>query len=877
MKSKILCFILCLAILCPAVVAQEKSERAVFDENEMQYAVDIMDELGILEKSEPNSNDIISRIDFAVYLARMLKVNEYEESEVTYFTDINSDHYALTCVNYLTNCGAFDGYGDSKFNPDAPIAPIEAAKAIFNCLGYRTYASLKGGYPNAYQEYARRTNLLDGFATNKDITRTEMAVLLLRAGLINELSAKNFSEDKIEFEVDKGSNIFSKYWDMYECEGVVEGCSNIVIRDTVEPSDGYLIINKEKYLLNGKRCEKFLGVYSRCLVREDKNGNSLIGIMQVTKKNTITEIKAKDIDGYANNVLSYYSDDKIKNIKISTEANIVYNGTIARYGMNALTQIDKGEIILIDSNNDNYAETVIIKSYRTYVVGYIDRAAEKIYQKSKSANLIADLKKYDYCGIYSSNGDAASVADISSDTVINVMESGNFIEIYVSNAVLEGKVTASYVNGDGESIIKVNEKEYLVDTECKKNADWFTNEVFRGAIGEKYKFLIDSFGEIAYVQGKGADELQAGYVIKASLDDIAETFTIKLFTSEGIIKRYETAKKVKIDGVNKKDAEEQMEAFKMGDQEVILFKVNDDDKITYIDTSYRNIGSEGKDTLYTSADAKEKRAWKVFNHSFGVDILFDKSTILFEVPNNKAGASDDEYAILSYTSYYDACQRYNRAYKFSPDNFADDVVVQYKVDNEDLSRSKLLIIDEVDETYVDDEVQYRIDGYTMGKSISYTVSTDCFPQNFKNSANTKKIEDISGIGTGDCIKYGVNFKGEISSMELMVDYSDGLNNAPLWAPSNKILGEGYVISRVFCNKKYKEGLDLTFTSGAAVNWRSNFNNGVAPITVYDSSLKKNRLRGGTVEDIESFELTGTTLPMFVYSYGYYLQDIIIYK
>ena len=107
MRNKVISVLLAVSLICVCglnVTAESENtdiaenNRANINKNEAELATKILSKLEIMEYSSNNENDIISRIDFAVYLGRLLGVDEYAQSGVTYYTDVPDDHYALTCV-----------------------------------------------------------------------------------------------------------------------------------------------------------------------------------------------------------------------------------------------------------------------------------------------------------------------------------------------------------------------------------------------------------------------------------------------------------------------------------------------------------------------------------------------------------------------------------------------------------------------------------------------------------------------------------------------------------------------------------------------------------------------------------------------------------
>ena len=54
---------------------------------DMQLAKDVMAALDVVSYTEETANDTVSRIDFAIYLGRLLKIDEYVKTNKYYFDD----------------------------------------------------------------------------------------------------------------------------------------------------------------------------------------------------------------------------------------------------------------------------------------------------------------------------------------------------------------------------------------------------------------------------------------------------------------------------------------------------------------------------------------------------------------------------------------------------------------------------------------------------------------------------------------------------------------------------------------------------------------------------------------------------------------------
>lgn len=901
MKHRILAGVLASCMLVSVnVFSAEEEKRAEFKQAEYTLAQNVMDKLGILEYSEDNLTDVISRVDFAVYLARLLKINEYEMQDYTYYTDIVKNHYGLKSVNYLTEIGGFDGYGNSEFRPDEPISPIAAVKVIFNVLGYKNYAEAFGGYPNAYIEMASKTDLLEGFEGCKDLTREELSVLLFRAGLIEMATMDSKNAGGLVLKSDEGDTAFARYWDVYEKEGVVTSADFTSIQDGVDGKEGYIYFGEEFYSYNEFDASGLLGRYVNALVVENSDTEELLWAVLDEKKTEEITIDADDLNLYSDFSLKYYDENgKIKTETVETDAVFVYNGTVLEYDVaERINNINKGDITLIDSDGNNDADTVIINDYKTYVVGYIDRENEVIYDEFLKTQII-DLENYKYKKIYSMTGGVLDINSISTGCVLNIKESGGvYADIYVASGISSGTVTEIFTDeATGRYGVCIdNDKRFLFDGEFVKNSNWFEDGVFKGNPGISINFITDKFSDIAYITGLGTGNKQIAYTMKIwYADDEAECVRFKLLKSDGNIVTVDASEKVSVDGKRYKSAKEAYDAVCLGDKKVIIYQLDANGKISYIDTSYKSDAETDNSLKEATPIERESfepqdprypgcRQWFMVDRSFNGVIMLSNSTVIFQVPQNPEGKGDEYYGVVNFSSFNDGNQVVCNSYKTSEENFFDDVFVIYKEGARNINvGAPMVAVTKVMKTVTaDGDETYKIQGVSKGKAVSYLVEENCMELGFTNEANSEKITDFGELEAGDLIQIATDEKGKISAMRLLVDISDGVDSMPNFANNASrgynLRGADYALNRVYCKKNTPNGLELTYDKGGAVVWKAGLLSGSPTVTVIDTKGEKVNVRSGNLSDVMSYDVVGeNVLPLYIYSVRMYMTDVVVYK
>jgi hypothetical protein len=105
----------------------------------------------IIEAVEPKKAEELAETD-----------STNEESAET-FTDVNSDHWAYRYIQEAVKEGIIEGCNDGTFRPDEDVTNEQLATMLVCSLGYKMYATARGGYPSGYVRYAKTLGITEGF------------------------------------------------------------------------------------------------------------------------------------------------------------------------------------------------------------------------------------------------------------------------------------------------------------------------------------------------------------------------------------------------------------------------------------------------------------------------------------------------------------------------------------------------------------------------------------------------------------------------------------------------------------------------------------------------------------------------------------------
>lgn len=145
--------------------------------------------LGIMtgdESSNFNSDSSLTRAQAATILIRVLGA-EAEAKAYTVagnFSDVNSDHWAVSYINFANNQGIIKGKSDGTFGPNDNVTHAQLVAMSIRSLGYSD-SDLDGSWPTNYLKKASDLELFDELNTGDNSPAIRKDVAILIANLLN--------------------------------------------------------------------------------------------------------------------------------------------------------------------------------------------------------------------------------------------------------------------------------------------------------------------------------------------------------------------------------------------------------------------------------------------------------------------------------------------------------------------------------------------------------------------------------------------------------------------------------------------------------------------------------------------------------------------
>lgn len=246
-----------------------------------------------------------------------------------------------------------------------------------------------------------------------------------------------------------------------------------------------------------------------------------------TAEETIT-INGEDINpSSTRNVINYLDGKKEEHYNIASDAYFVYNGAPMPNITDDVFDEIYGSVVLVNNEDDKYADTVIIWDYTDYVVSSYSSYAQKLYSSYPEREFELDKLTY----VVKKNGEVIEPSAIKANDILTVAENSKSIVINVSDTVVNGMVESE----DSDGNITIGGVDYKKAAGMKDNFDY----------GVIYDFYLDALGNVFSFEKSGGELV--GYIYnswcgspQADLDEVYS----KVFTEAGKQETYRYAKSV---------------------------------------------------------------------------------------------------------------------------------------------------------------------------------------------------------------------------------------------------------------------------------------------------------------------------------------------
>lgn len=571
-----------------------------------------------------------------------MKKGDYVKSLVAFFG------YSQTASTYGNSNSAYDGdisvaramgwitqSGTAEFNSEENITLAEASKMMVNALGYAKKIMLTGNAEQNYYNEAASLGLIDGITSGwtNPISYAQMLKLFYNALDVNVMKTDNngFYE---------GESMLLEIHDTEVLKGVVTAnkqtglAGGMYLNDSIE-IDGIV------YECTDESAHIFLGKAVYALIRDDV----IIHVSENIKKNKVTVIQSDDIEEFTSlRQIKYLNEnDKVKDLDFEYPPTVIVNGslkTISNAGELSELVGQNSELEAIDNDDDGRYEILKITNYITYVVDMINYNKGMIIDSHINKTVELDIDDYNVTII--KDGEIAEFTDIATGDVVEISadkelvadtgerlidyENCEYITILVSN-----KSVGGIVNRFDTETVTIDESEFEIsdyfDTAVKKG---FMENVYSGMSGA---FYVNHAGKLVYVNTASNVLDKYGFLVWGGYMYENDGVSMRIYTSEGTVEKFDLAQKVKVDGKSYNANEQFVELKQLfvdngGNHKIknqlVIYRLNSENKISYIDTALVTGDNESEDTslrmdieFYGAGTASEKLLTSGKYNSYG--------------------------------------------------------------------------------------------------------------------------------------------------------------------------------------------------------------------------------------------------------------------
>lgn len=794
-----------------------------------------------------NPDKTVTRGEFAQVIMNMLNLNLYGEDYVAtqVFSDVTVDNIFAPAIELGVKQGIINGYKDGTFKPDNEVSGYEAVKMMICALNYGVIAESKGGYPTGYMSVAKEKGLLYGLSDvtySNPMTRAQVAKLTVNTLGAELLEQTSWGSDDSQYETSLDKTILSKYHGIYKFEGIVTANEITSILGNVSIKEGYIQITKNNESYNFKATNydrnSLLGKYVEIYyTSDDETGiQSIIDLTVVENKGKTVKISIADIDYERSTSLKieYWKDrttgNDTYNLNVNNLCSVILNGASEKSGnVKSILETVKdydGYVTFIDNDNNDKFDVINIQAYDTFFVGQVykndyiitDQFGRYTYSENdekyikKNHNLTIDAGDLNVVSTFKlTDGTIVDFNSIKTNDILSVAKNENgtikSYDVVISRESVNGRITEIGTDSNGIYMV-IDDKSYQLNSA-------FLNYITKGkcgindielSIGNSGLFYLDSFGKIAaYDLAKGVmvDSLSFGMITayKPALNEGRKPL-IRIY-SGGVLETYNTAKNVTIDGATYSGDDTHtvldmvvrnlgLNYYSQGVSALpVLFKLNSNKEVRYIDTSFYNEGVESEYSLHNTKGTGAAATYTYMSNSetFNYKYLLKGATVVQIPGRNDISDLSDKSRYSSYESSKLGNGRKYAAQLFNtdPDSYyADYVLIQASAtagftslgSNESEIHDKQMFIVKKVTKVIDEEGEetIKIYGLEEGRGKEFLVNTEYFKERFYHdmwdmswfSSVKSKIQNSESperksnmILPGDIIRYRTNSNGEI--------------------------------------------------------------------------------------------------------------------
>ncbi len=683
--------------------------------------------LGVIDKANYEPNKMMSRAEFAEFIAKLLIWTEsdpgaeewdeyvfgednnntlYDSPSQQIFQDVDVSLPQYKAIEYVYNRKYMNGMTATHFGPNYDITAGAAVKVFVTMLGHSYNADVKGGYPNGYMAIADDISLTRGMSLESGdfITYGDCTQLLFNALNIEVFKLKVTSASTVSYESTERTFMdlvlgLEKYTAYVEDNGIT---------DYYGPSK----VGRDEAIIGGVtveigKCEDVRDLIGRevdAYIRTNEYGQHILIHVAETEDDSV-RFDADDFitfsnSGSTNSIKFYNEKDTAVSKMVNPKARVIYNNVAIKDYNKSIFDFDFGDITLISMDSDKAYDLIIVNDYFVGSVKKVDSAEQTIYvetlYKDMDAEKTFDLsgEKEEFITITDNFGIPMNFADIAAGDGLNILKSkdGKIIEVVVTKPTLEAQPVIKYENNQDGMEITLESGTYIF----KNTAAMTSKPIIR--LDKDYSFVLDKDGSIVWYEVASGDvgTNKKGVLLRAiQVEEDEIGYMIKFYTEDGKIENFFTEERIKLNNTSTKMTETVIGDIATYKDEVLLYKTNEQGKISSItlpidhnavDTDERGwyrVKPKVKlvQTTETDTEWKTYRSENTMLHHpsgprFDMSLFYSTSgTTIFSVPSTQDQYSDVRAFSINKTTFGDSKAYLFNAYATDPQAILAETIV----------------------------------------------------------------------------------------------------------------------------------------------------------------------------------------------------------
>lgn len=750
--AKITAVLLAIIQLATYTVFAEDND---FEENFLAH-------LGIIEMDDNyDSTAPISRIDFVKILLRAegIDADKIILSNKQPFFDITAQDEFFNTANVAYDIGLIKGGTDGCFRPYSMISQDEALTIILRAIGNDEIIEVAGGVYNL----AKRLGLYKNINVNGNAVCAYKDAAILIYNAMTASAVEKTSNGS--YKINDDSTILGELFGIKYVTGILDGNCVASLYDEEPTEYNSITIDGVLYKLKSENYNDLYFAHRVTVYYTEDYSGDKIAFYITEEKNNVLELDFEDVISLNSSELTYVNSVNDKSIKkqISKTCITIHNNSRINITDNFDAERD-GKIIGIDNDDDGTIDVLNITTYDIFLVKNVSVTYNRI--SFENSDTVIDLNDYNDFKIIDTDGKTLDISEIAQYDVAE-------ISISPDNGCIAITVVKAQVSFAVSQISKKDNENFCIIKSDGGNEYRAVKEIYEKInVGMTYTFALDSKGNIfAKVQEDDAALYKLGYVMSTALRDsgVSVKGMVKLMGADEKVYTLEIPEKVRcLNYGSKISYDKAIDAISVS--QIIRFSQNDGVMSSFefasTDENYDGLfkiaalaNSNSVDTQYFKTAAL-----------IGGRIPVNGDTVIIMPPTGTESPTDEKsynFATidnLANEQYYPTATGYRVGHS---DVYADVVVVSG--DTESVTKdSPIMLIESISENYnTDTDTTYILVKGLVSNNVKEFALNDTELLTY-TTVDGKSVE----LGVGDCIRYVVNQKNEISKLKLMFDYSE---------------------------------------------------------------------------------------------------------